>query len=113
MLPPMRNAIVSLVRSACLVGGLSLALSCGGSSKTALGKYNEECMMTTDCEQGLTCVNKVCTLSCMADAQCQSRDPKSRCYGTVCATGCTDVRDCPNGLACVMHAVNGSTCGVP
>ena len=89
MLWPMRNANVSLVRSAIVALGLSL-FACGGGDSKELGKYAEACTENADCEQGLMCINKVCSLQCMSTTQCQARDPKAQCVSLVCANPCTD-----------------------
>lgn len=112
MLPPMRKGIVSIMRSVAVVAVLSL-FACGSSSSDAKGKYGEECGATEDCESGLMCLNKLCTLACnSSDSLCQAKDPKSKCVGGVCANPCTDKIDCPSGLQCVMR-FSGNTCGVP
>jgi hypothetical protein len=111
MLRPMRNAIVSIVRSAAVLAVFSCCVACGGSDSKTLGKYSEECTANDDCEQGLMCINRLCTLSCNAsNSVCQARDPKSSCVAGVCSNLCSDRRDCPDGLTCVM-SVAGNTCG--
>ena len=60
--------------------------------------------MTEDCEDGLMCLNGVCTLPCSRTFAVPGQAIRtSTCFGGVCANNCVDKRDCPNGLTCVMR----------
>jgi hypothetical protein len=111
MLRAMRKATESIVRSAAVIMALLFCAACGSTAAKSAGMYNEECTVNEDCEMGLTCANKVCTLACTGDALCQARDPKATCNAGSCSNRCLDIRDCPPGLKCVMH-FNSQTCGI-
>jgi len=87
--------------------------ACGGDDAPDLGKYSEECTITTDCEEGLDCASGLCTLRCAgSSAACMEVDSSgsSVCLNDYCYIGCLSTTTCPDGLECTMAASETSTC---
>lgn len=87
-----------------------LLVSCGGDDATPKGQYSEQCSVTADCAEGLTCGQRICTIACQSTAQCSAFGSNSFCPSQgYCLDACRDAFNCPNGLSCVMQ---GSTQGI-
>jgi hypothetical protein len=88
--------------------------ACGGDDAPSLGKYSEECKVTTDCEEGLECASGLCSVRCGTDStQCTAIDSGSICLNDYCYIACTSTPSCPDGLECRMVATPTGTCRPP
>jgi hypothetical protein len=91
----------------------TLLLSCSGDDETPKGNYAEQCGSTSECAEGLECVNRLCTIRCTTTTECRALSPTDGfCSGGVCYDACRSNFGCPAGLTCVMNLDSQGTCMV-
>ena len=87
-----------------------MAAACGGDDAAPKGTYGEVCAAATDCEEGLNCLSRICTVACSGgdEAPCKAQSTTGGCVGGVCYDICTDTSQCEGELECVFTTDKGT-----
>ncbi len=101
-----------MIRLVCCTVAVLLLGACSGSNAAMLGKYGEACSGAMSCGSGLDCIAglNICTIKCTASTQCAAFGAKSICSNGYCYDQCQDMRNCPNGLSCVLTSATLGIC---
>lgn len=104
-----RHTTASLL-SLGLAGAFGIAPGCGGDTDVLLAALGGDCLVASDCEEGLVCAFRVCHQRCAADKDCplDDRGLHQLCVSEkparVCRldaeTRCTLNSDCKGDLVC-------------
>jgi len=96
-----------MIRIAALCISFLFVASCGDDPE-ALGTYADSCDLMEDCEEGLTCILKVCTSSCSSNDTCLELSNDSVCSGGTCYIPCQHSGQCPSNLVCTQSALSST-----
>jgi hypothetical protein len=90
------------------------ASGCGGDDESQVALFAEEC--NTECGNGLSCINHICTTMCTETTEASVCRPLSSlpttCSNGYCYLSCMSQFNCPNGLTCTMSLEPQGTCRV-
>ena len=91
--------------------------ACTGYVRCADGALNRVTAMRVDPANTGSCPDRAVEIRCGADGACGSRDPNTRCVGSVdlssgevfcdCVSSCSTDADCQPDGACIPDALNG------
>lgn len=93
-----------------LAGSTFGAAGCGGDDSAPQAQFAEQC--DSSCEEGLECLNRLCTARCGDVSVCRAFSDTAICHAGYCYEPCQSTFNCPNGLTCTMVGSTQGTCRV-